>query len=331
MQSYASARKEFDGSDAIFLDANENPFGIYNRYPDPFQIPLKQTLSELKNIPIEHIFLGNGSDEILDLIVRVFCEPHQDQIIQCPPTFGMYEVVAALNAVPLVNIPLTESFQLDVDRILANITEHSKMIFLCSPNNPSGNVLLDIPIILQKFKGIVIVDEAYIDFSAQPSLLSELKNYPNLIIVQTLSKAWGAAGLRLGMAFASPEIIALLNKVKYPYNISAANQKAALDILQNKVVFQNDVAVLLEQRDRVIEKLNQFPFIVKIYPTDANFVLVKVENATQLYQFLKDRNVIVRNRSKAVTNTLRITIGSEAENTALIESLEQYNLIKTTH
>lgn len=323
LKPYSSARDEFSGENAVFLDANENPFGDLNRYPDPHQKVLKSRISNIKNIPAENIFLGNGSDEVIDILYRMFCNPGQDEVILCPPTYGMYEVSANINNVKIKNIPLNPDFQLDVDSILKQKTEYSKLIFICSPNNPSGNSLSNITTILENFGGIVVVDEAYIDFSNQPSFLKMLQTFPNLIVMQTLSKAWGLAAVRIGMAFASAEIISLMNKVKPPYNISKINQEAALQTLENEEYFNKNRTEILTQRDWLIQELSSMNLVKKIYPSDANFLLIEVENATEIYTKLVSKNVIVRNRSSVVRNTLRITVGTPEENQKLIEELKK--------
>ena len=323
LKPYSSARDEFSGENAVFLDANENPFGDLNRYPDPHQKVLKSRISNIKNIPAENIFLGNGSDEVIDILYRMFCNPGQDEVILCPPTYGMYEVSANINNVKIKNIPLNSDFQLDIDSILKQKSEYSKLIFICSPNNPSGNSLLNITTILENFDGIVVVDEAYIDFSNQPSFLKILHPFPNLIVMQTLSKAWGLAAVRIGMAFASAEIISLMNKVKPPYNISKINQEAALQTLKNEEYFNKNRTEILTQRDWLIQELLSMNLVKKIYPSDANFLLIEVENATEIYTKLVFKNVIVRNRSSVVRNTLRITVGTSKENQKLIEELKK--------
>jgi histidinol-phosphate aminotransferase len=323
LKPYSSARDEFKGKDGIFLDANENPFGHLNRYPDPYQIALKEKLSTLKNIATENIFVGNGSDEVIDLAFRIFCNPDNAKVIVCPPTYGMYEVSANINDVEVISIPLDKYFQLDGDKILST---DAKMIFLCSPNNPTGNNLENIEKIIQNFNGIVFVDEAYIDFSLQESLLQKVNEYPNLIVSQTLSKAWGRAAIRLGIAYASKEIISYFNKVKPPYNVSQLNQFEAIKTLEEIDVFKKNKEVILTQRTWLIEQLSALNFVEKINPTDANFMLVKTKNANTIYQQLIEDKIVVRNRHSVVENCLRITVGEPFENVKLIESLKQIKL-----
>lgn len=325
LQPYSSARDEFKGRKAVFLDANENPFGELNRYPDPYQTELKEEISEVRNIPVESIFVGNGSDEVIDLSYRIFCEPQQDKVLICPPTYGMYEVSAGINNVEVVEVPLTRDFQLNIPEIKAVLEkEPIKLIFLCSPNNPTGNDLTKMEEILTDFKGIVIVDEAYIDFSQQASFIDKIEQYPNLIVVQTFSKARALAGARVGMAFANPEIIRIFNRVKPPYNVSALNQKAALKALQDRTGFQDRLATILSERDRLMKELKRLKLVKKIFPTDANFILIQVEEATKLYNQLADQKIIIRNRSSQISDTLRITVGTPEENELLIERLKDY-------
>ena len=323
LKPYSSARDDFKGKDGIFLDANENPFGNLNRYPDPYQKALKEKLSALKNIAIENIFVGNGSDEVIDLAFRIFCNPSKDQVIVCPPTYGMYEVSANINDVKIISIPLDENFQLDVEKIL---NTEAKMIFLCSPNNPTGNNLKNMEAILQKFNGIVFVDEAYIDFSSQESLLQKVNEYPNLIVSQTLSKAWGRAAIRVGIAYAAKEIISFYNKVKPPYNVSQLNQYEAIKTLEAMDVFIKNKETILAQRLWLIEQLSALNFVERIYPTDANFMLVKTKNANAIYQKLIEDNIVVRNRHTVVENCLRITVGEPFENVKLVKSLKTIEL-----
>lgn len=321
---YSSARDEFKGNDAIFLDANENPFGKLNRYPDPYQRELKFLLSEEKNIPQNNIFIGNGSDEVIDLTLRIFCEPQQDKILICPPTYGMYEVSADINNIETIKVPLTDDFQLDIPTVLDKIkTESVKIVFLCSPNNPTGNSLNDIDLLLEKFNGIVVVDEAYIDFSERQSYLQKIKDYPNLIVSQTFSKAWGLAGARVGLAYAAEEIIAFFNRVKPPYNISQLNQQAAIETLKNKPEFKQNLTTILTERERLTNELQQLNLIQKIYPTDANFILVKIPDATEVYQQLVRQRIITRNRSSVISDCIRITIGTPEENDLLINELKK--------
>lgn len=326
LKPYSSARDEFSGKDGVFLDANENPFGELNRYPDPYQRELKQKLGKLKNIAAENIFIGNGSDEVIDLIYRIFCEPSKDNVIICPPTYGMYEVSANINNVALQKVDLiTGTFQLNTRAILAAINKNTKLIFICSPNNPTGNSMKweDIKKILEKFDGIVVADEAYIDFTNTKSLIAELPNYPNLLIMQTFSKAWGLAGARVGIAYADAKIISLFNKVKPPYNVSELNQKAAVDALDNVQDFETKRQIILKEKELIIKQLHKLPKVKFIYQSDANFVLVEVDNADKAYNDLVAKNVVTRNRNSVVKNCIRITIGSPEENQKLIEALNQ--------
>ncbi len=328
LKPYSSARDEFQGvpDHMVFLDANENPFnnGV-NRYPDPYQNKLKTVLSSIKGVPTKNMLLGNGSDEVLDLIFRAFCEPNQDNIITLPPTYGMYEVLANLNAITVKKVNLDTSFQPRVEAILNSADAHSKILFICSPNNPSGNSFNTkaIKTILENFKGLVVIDEAYIDFSSEESWLLKLPQYPNLIITQTLSKAYGMAGIRLGICYASQDIISVLNGIKPPYNINELTQQKAVELLSNNALVQNQVADILKQRDWLISRLKQVHFISKIYPTNANFVLVKVDNANKRYRELMDKGVVIRNRTTQPNceNTLRLTVGTPAENEILINAL----------
>ncbi len=321
LQPYSSARDEWSGEEGIFLDANENPIGTLNRYPDPFQKALKSSLQDLKNVNSQSIFIGNGSDEVIDLLIRIFCEPVQDQIIICPPTYGMYEVSASINNVGVVKIPLDARFQLQTDLILA---QKAKMIFLCSPNNPTGNRLENLELILAHFQGIVVVDEAYIDFSEEDSCLKKLADFPNLVVIQTMSKAWGLAAARIGMAFAHPDIIALLNKVKPPYNVSALNQIAALQALERISNFEMQKQIIIDARNQMVESLKSMSCVRKVHPSEANFLLVEVSNANQLYQFLVNKKIIVRNRHSVVNQCLRITIGTPEENEILMDALKDF-------
>lgn len=341
LKPYSSARDEFTGDANIFLDANENAFGSpvsyqfdgntniqFNRYPDPQQTSLKQRISEIKGIPLENIFLGNGSDEAIDLLIRIFCEPGIDNIIILPPTYGMYKVCADINNVGIKEVPLTNEFQIDLDALASAIDENTKIIFICSPNNPTGNSINknDIEIVLNNFDGIVVIDEAYINYARQKTMLPALTEYPNLVIMQTLSKAWGLAALRLGMAFAGRPIIEYLNKVKYPYNISNASQQLALQALKNLDLVNRWTAEAVQQREWLMNELQQFHFVQKIYPSDANFILVQVEAAKDLYTYLMQAGIIVRDRSNVILcdNCLRITIGTPDENRQLLDSLKGY-------
>ncbi len=322
---YSSARDEFSGSNKIFLDANENPFNTgYNRYPDPRQSALKEKISKLKNIAAENIFLGNGSDEAIDLIIRAFCNPGEDKIVICPPTYGMYEVAAHINDVEVIKVPLTIQFQIDIKRLSPIIAQPDvKLIFLCSPNNPTGNLLkkADVIKLLNNFNGIVVLDEAYIDFSPEASLLPDLSKHNNLIILQTFSKAWGLAGIRLGMAFAHKSIISMLDKIKSPYNISELTQQLALKQLDNEAGKNEIAAILNEQKQLLIKALYSVKNVLKIFPSDANFLLMKFKEPKKIYKYLVGKGVIVRDRSSIVDGCLRITIGTSEENQKLIELL----------
>jgi histidinol-phosphate aminotransferase len=328
MKPYSSARDEFKGEAEIFLDANENPYQTpYNRYPDPLQWKVKEKLSPIKGVSPAQIFLGNGSDEPIDLIIRAFCEPNQDSILITDPTYGMYAVCAEVNAVNIQHVPLTADFDIDLDAFPKTFDNTTKVAFLCSPNNPTGNLLSRDKIheVLTRFYGIVVIDEAYIDFAKTNSFVQELERYPNLVVLQTFSKAWGLAGLRLGMAFASPEIIAILNKIKYPYNINIQTQQLALEALDNG--YKKDIWVdeILVSRDKLVNGLRKLKIVEKIYPSDANFVLVKVKDAPGTYRYLTELGIIVRDRSKVTLcyNCIRITVGTPEENETLIAALQK--------
>lgn len=321
---YSSAREEFTGSDGIFLDANENPYGSLNRYPDPQQSTLKAQLSVIKNVPVENIFIGNGSDEAIDVLIRIFCTPSTDKILVCPPTYGMYEVAANIQDVAILKAPLTNDFQLDIYSITNIIQqeEHLKLIFLCSPNNPTGNSLKGISSILNTFKGIVVVDEAYIDFSSETSYAAHLAKYPNLVVLQTFSKAWGLAAARTGMAYACTEIIKLMNKVKPPYNVSLLNQQAALAACEQQQTTIEYIQTIIAQRLWLEQALHNLACVVQVYPSDANFLLVAVKDANTLYEALVAKKIIIRNRHSIVANCLRITVGTAQENKELIDALQ---------
>lgn len=326
LKPYSSARSEYKGVADVFLDANENPFETgLNRYPDPLQWKLKAEIEKLKGVDTKHIFLGNGSDEVIDLLIRIFCEPGRDHIVTLPPTYGMYQVSADIANVAVRKIPLLKNFQPDVEAVLAEADEHSKLLFLCSPNNPTGNAFSQdrIKTLTEGFPGIVVIDEAYIDFSAQPSGLAMLEEHPNLVVMQTFSKAWGLAGIRLGMAFAHETIIELLNKVKPPYNINQLTQQAALEALQNRAQQEAWVTTILSQRALLQQHLMALDYVERIYPSDANFLLAKVPDPNGLYQYLIDRKIIVRNRSQVLLceGCLRITVGRPDENERLFEAL----------
>ena len=339
LKPYSSARDEFvlegDGTDLTFLDANENPLGSVgnapnNRYPDPYQRSLKQALSTIKQVPEDKIFLGNGSDEAVDLLFRVFCTPGQDKILITPPTYGMYQVSADINHVGVDKVLLNEDFSLPVEKVLETVNKGSyKMMFLCNPNNPTGNAIANQEVfekILQAYEGIVVIDEAYIDFAAFPSMTHLLEKYPNLVVLQTFSKAWGLANLRLGMAFASPEIIGLLNKVKPPYNINGLTQELGLKALKHLDQKNSFVAEIHQQRSWLYAQLPQFDFVQKIYPSETNFILFKTQNPQALYDYLVQNQVIVRNRSTQprCEGCLRISVGTEAENQRLIKLMKNY-------
>lgn len=331
MKPYSSARDEFedfDTAEMIFLDANENPFenGV-NRYPDPQQINVKEVLAKQKFVKSNQILLGNGSDEVLDLLFRAFCEPKIDNVITLPPTYGMYGVLANLNAVENREVVLSEDFQPQIEKIIEAVDSNTKMIFLCSPNNPTGNSFSDesIAYLLQNFKGLVVIDEAYIDFSKKDSWINELDEYPNLIITQTLSKAYGLAGIRLGVCYGSATVISVLNKIKPPYNVNELTQKRALERLDNKDKIKSEIDLIIEQRERLLQVLLDIKFVQKIYPTEANFILVKVDDANKRYSELIAKGIVIRNRTTQALceNTLRLTVGTEQENKKLIEVLKQ--------
>ena len=327
---YSSARNEYAGREArVFLDANENPYNQpFNRYPDPLQLELKAAIAKVKGVPAENIFLGNGSDEAIDLPYRCFCEPGVDNVVAIEPTYGMYKVCADINAVEYRPVLLDENYQITAEQLLAATDAHTKIIWLCTPNNPTGNCLKreEVIKVIEGFEGLVIVDEAYSDFSSQKTLRSELSKYPNLIVLNTMSKAWGCAAIRLGMAFASEEIIHIFNKVKYPYNVNQLTQQQALEALKDPFEVDNWVKILLQERSRMMEAFAMLPICEKVYPTDANFFLAKMTDATKIYNYLVDRGIIVRNRHRVqlCQNCLRITIGTKSENSELIAALRQY-------
>lgn len=327
---YSSARDEYSGKEAhVFLDANENPYGVpYNRYPDPLQRELKKQISKVKGIPEDMIFLGNGSDEAIDLPYRVFCEPGRDNVVAIEPTYGMYKVCADINNVEYRPVLLDEQFDFKADDLLKACDNHTKLIWLCSPNNPTGNSLNreEIIKVIESFEGIVIVDEAYNDFAQQKTLRAELAKYPNLIILNTMSKAWALAGIRLGMAFASKEIVYIYNKVKYPYNISMLTQQQALEALKDPYEVDKWVKILLTERTRLMQAFLELPTCEKVFKTDANFFLAKMTDAQKIYDYLVDKGIIVRNRTRVQLchNCLRITIGTKNENNELLSALRQY-------
>ncbi|MGL5938257.1 MAG: histidinol-phosphate transaminase [Phocaeicola sp.] len=328
LKPYSSARDEYSGVEAsVFLDANENPYhSPYNRYPDPLQQLVKQRISEKKALPAASIFLGNGSDEAIDLLFRAFCEPVIDNVVAIDPTYGMYQVCADVNNVAYRKVLLDENYQFKAADLLAATDEQTKLIFLCSPNNPTGNSLqaVEIEKVINEFEGLVVVDEAYIDFSPEESWLTLLKQYPNLVVLQTFSKAWGCAAIRLGMAFASPEIIAILNKIKYPYNVNLLTQEEALRILDNSEQVESWVETLLEERKRLVAAFDELSCCERVYPTDANFFLAKVSDAKGVYDYLVGKGIIVRNRTTVSLcyNCLRITIGTAQENDRLLEAIK---------
>jgi len=326
LQPYSSARDEYSGEAVVFLDANENPFNEpYNRYPDPLQKKLKEKVARLKNVPPEQIFLGNGSDEPIDLLIRAFCEPGKENIVTIDPTYGMYKVAASVNNVGVKKVSLTDDFQLDAEQMLNTADENTKLIFLCSPNNPTGNLLEKEAVIevVKKFNGIVVLDEAYIDFAPGKSLLKKLSNYPNLVILQTFSKAWGMAGIRLGMAFADPEIISILNKIKYPYNLNILTQEKALELTESQEKVGKWVKLIIAEREKMAQLLIEFPFVKTVYLSDANFLLVKMHDARGIYDYLAELGIVVRDRSKIhlCDDSLRITIGTSKENEQLLKAL----------
>ena len=333
LKPYSSARDEFedfDTADMIFLDANENPFdnGV-NRYPDPQQMSVKGILAKQKNVKTNQILLGNGSDEVLDLLFRAFCEPKKDNVITLPPTYGMYGVLANINAVENKEVLLSEDFQPQIEKIMAAVDENTKIIFLCSPNNPTGNSFSDesVAYLLKNFNGLVVIDEAYIDFSKKESWINKLDEYPNLVITQTLSKAYGLAGIRLGICYAAAEVISVLNKIKPPYNVNELTQKRALDRLGNSEKIKSEIESIIVQREALLKVLLDVKFAKKIYPTEANFILIKVDDANKRYDELIAKGIVIRNRTTQplCENTLRLTVGTEIENKKLIAALQSLN------
>lgn len=330
---YSSARKEFAGDARIFLDANENSFGSpleknYNRYPDPLQLKIKEKIAEINSVNPTQIFIGNGSDEAIDLLFRIFCEPKKDNVVTCPPTYGMYEVSAEINDVEIRRANLTEDFRLDFPAIENALDENTKLLFICSPNNPTGNDFNrnEILSLAKNFGGIIVVDEAYIHFSRENSLTDEIENYKNLVVLQTFSKAWGLAGLRVGLAFANEDVVALFNKVKPPYNISEIAQEAILNALEKRGEVEETIREIISEREKLVENLSTISIVKKIYPTDANFVLVKVTEVNSIYKFLLGEKIVVRNRSNVelCEDCLRITIGTPEENESLLEALRSF-------
>ena len=330
LKPYSSARNEYSGKDAsIFLDANENPYNTpNNRYPDPLQKELKDTIANIKNVQPEQIFLGNGSDEAIDIAFRAFCKPGIDNVVAIEPTYGMYKVCADVNDIAYRTVILDKDFQFKANDLLKEADENTKLIFLCSPNNPTGNNLnrQEIINLLQTFQGIVIVDEAYIDFSDQKSFLTCLHEYPNLVVLQTFSKAWGCAAIRLGMAFSNPEIIGIFNKIKYPYNINRLTQQEAIQMTHKYHEVNQWIQTLLEERTRMVKEFKKLSCCLHVYPTDANFFLTNVTDAKRIYNYLVDKGIIVRSRNNITLckNCLRITIGTRPENDALLEALKSY-------
>ena len=327
LQPYSSARDEFKGEASVYLDANENPYNApFNRYPDPLQWEVKEQISKIKNIPVANIFLGNGSDEPIDLLYRAFCEPRMDNVVAIEPTYGMYKVCSSINDVEYRKVLLDGDFQFSADKLLSATNIYTKIIWLCSPNNPTGNSLnrTEIVTLLNAFEGIVVLDEAYIDFASEGSFSEFLSQYPNLVILQTFSKAWGSAAIRLGMAFASTEIISVLNKIKYPYNINLLTQRQALKAIQQADQVKKWVDTLLLERSQLIDELQKIPIVLRIYPTDANFVLVKVTDANAIYQYLINKSIVVRNRNNVslCLDCLRITVGTPEENSTLLNELQ---------
>ena len=333
MTPYSSARKEYSGEATVFMDANENAFGSpltdnYNRYPDPLQKTLKERISGIKGVPAKNIFLGNGSDEAIDLLFRIFCEPGKDNVIIFPPTYGMYEVCAEVNDVTIRKVPLLPNCQLDMEAVFTAMDNNTRLIFICSPNNPTGNSIRrnDIEVLLNNFEGIVVIDEAYINYARQRTFIPELTEYPNLVILQTLSKAWGLAGLRLGMAFAGETIINYFNKVKYPYNINTATQQLALKALNEIETINNWIRITTEQKEWLKQQLSSLSITEYVFPSDANFLLVRIKEARKVYEYLVTSGIIVRDRSNITLceGCLRITIGTEEENQRLLERLKAY-------
>ena len=333
LKPYSSAKDEYTGEAKVLLDANENSLGSpltkwYNRYPDPYQQKLKEKLAFVKQIAANQIFIGNGSDECIDILFRTFCEPGKDNIIICPPTYPMYEVSANINDVTIQKAPLLSDYQLNIAHIEQLVNAHTKIIWICSPNNPTGNSLdrIDIETILNHFEGIVVVDEAYINFSKQKSFVQSLIDYPNLVVLQTLSKAWGLAGLRLGMCFASPQIIGYMNKVKAPYNINIVTQELALQALEEVGQVNDMIKLLVDMRIALAEVIASMPHVIKVFPSDTNFLFVKIPQARKLYEYLLSQGIIVRDRSalELCEDSLRITVGTEQENTALVDAMYQW-------
>jgi histidinol-phosphate aminotransferase len=333
LEAYSSARDEFSGDAKVFLDANENSLGSpslkwYNRYPDPHQKIVKDKIAVIKRIPAGNIFLGNGSDECIDIIFRCFCEPGNDNVIICPPTYGMYEVSANINNVGIKKVPLLNDFQLDLIHLENAIDTNTKIVWICSPNNPTGNSInrVDIEMVLNNFNGLVVIDEAYINFAKQKTFVQELSDYPNLIVLQTFSKAWGLAGLRLGTAFASTPIIEVMDRVKPPYNINQATQEIATKALEEIGQVNDMIKIIVDMREALAEVFLTMPTVEKVYPSEANFILVKIKEARKIYEFLLTKGIVLRDRSNVALceNCLRITIGTEQENTLLIDAMQEW-------
>lgn len=325
LKAYTSARNEFTGQAEVFLDANENPYGNLNRYPDPQQFAMKEILAELKGVYVDQIFVGNGSDEVIDIAFRIFCQPGKDKAICFTPSYGMYKVSADINDIELIEVPMANDFVPDPKKALEFFNEDVKLMLLCSPNNPTGNSIPKETVLelLESFNGVVIIDEAYIEFSDKESMISLINDYPNLIVSQTLSKAWGLANLRIGLAYASEDMITWFNKVKAPYNVSGSSQNEALNVLRNPGSVKQLISQIIFERDRLMEDLKGLSFVKKVFPTDANFVLIEMIDADTVYAYLCTRGVIVRNRSTLIKNCLRITIGTPEENEKLINDLNE--------
>lgn len=326
LMPYKSARDDYSGDQGVFLDANENPYGDLNRYPDPYQSELKEKIAVLKSVATDNIFIGNGSDEVIDLVFRIFCNPGKDKALCFVPSYGMYEVSSDINDVELIKLPLTNNFQIDKETLSPYMNDPLlKVIFICSPNNPTGNLICrdDIVSILDSYNGIVVVDEAYIDFADTESMISLLDNYSNLIVCQTFSKAWGLAGIRIGVAYSNYEIISLLNKVKPPYNVSSLNQKAAIEAISNYKFYSVNLSNIMEEKEKLYKELAGCTIVNKVYPSDANFFLIEVDDANQIYQQLRDLRIITRNRHRQVDNCIRVTVGNKSENKLLINALKR--------
>jgi histidinol-phosphate aminotransferase len=333
LKPYSTARDEYTGNIGIFLDANENSFGSVptgslNRYPDPYQKEIKKKLAEIKNVNSKNIFIGNGSDEAIDLLFRAFCEPGKDSVLIMPPTYGMYKVAAEINDIKTIEVPLNKNFQIEIEDVLKNIESTTKIIFICSPNNPSGNLLKtnSIKTILNEFNGIVVIDEAYIDFAQSDSWNNELNDFNNLVVLQTFSKAWGLANIRVGMAFANEIIISVLDNIKYPYNVNGVSQQIITDALDNELIKNSVVNNIILERERLAEAISKINFIEYVFPSDSNFLLAKVKDANKVYNFLLENKIIVRNRSNMIhcDECLRFTVGTVEENKKLIEILLEY-------